>query len=128
MNFSDKSSKIWVYQNLNSESTTAGANPLFGGLKSSKSIFGKSSHLWIEGEGMLHALYFTKEKEKGKQGNILYKNKYVETHTFNMEKDRIKPSFLPNMEGDALAVLMASILNLVRHPTFIHLTTFICRH
>ncbi|KAM3201759.1 hypothetical protein P3L10_029383 [Capsicum annuum] len=57
-----------------------GSNPLFGGLKSSKSIFGKSSHLWIEGEGMLHALYFTKVKGKGSKWNVLYKNKYVERH------------------------------------------------
>ncbi|CAN4119234.1 unnamed protein product [Withania somnifera] len=91
-----------------------GANPLFGGLKSTKSIFGKSSHLWIEGEGMLHALYFIKEKGKGNQWNILYKNKYVETDTFNMEKDRKKPTFLPNMEGDTLAVLIAILLNVLR--------------
>ncbi|PHT28432.1 hypothetical protein CQW23_31945 [Capsicum baccatum] len=91
-----------------------GSNPLFGGLKSSKSIFGKSSHLWIEGEGMLHALYFTKEKGKGSKWNVLYKNKYVETDTFNMEKNRKKPGFLPNMEGDALAVLMDTFLNLLR--------------
>ncbi|PHT35222.1 hypothetical protein CQW23_27022, partial [Capsicum baccatum] len=91
-----------------------GSNPLFGGLKSSKSIFGKSSHLWIEGEGMLHALYFTKVKGKGSKWNVLYKNKYVETDTFNMEKNRKKPGFIPNMEGDALAVLMATLLNLLR--------------
>ncbi|KAH0715635.1 hypothetical protein KY284_008540 [Solanum tuberosum] len=95
-----------------------GANPLFGGLKSTKSIFGKSSHIWIEGEGMLHALYFTKEKEKGNKWNILYKNKYVETDTFNMEKDRKKPSIIPNMEGDALAVFMAFLLNVLRFGVF----------
>ncbi|XP_059314552.1 carotenoid 9,10(9',10')-cleavage dioxygenase 1-like isoform X1 [Lycium ferocissimum] len=92
-----------------------GSNPLYGGFKSTKSIFGKSSHLWIEGEGMLHALYFTKEKGKGSKWNILYKNKYVQTDTFNMEKNRKKPGFLPNMEGDALAVLMASLLNVLRY-------------
>ncbi|PHT35339.1 hypothetical protein CQW23_27139 [Capsicum baccatum] len=91
-----------------------GSNPLFGGLKSSKSIFGKSSHLWIEGEGMLHALYFTKGRGKVSKWNVLYKNKYVETDTFNMEKNRKKPGFIPNMEGDALAVLMATLLNLTK--------------
>ncbi|CAN4120229.1 unnamed protein product [Withania somnifera] len=91
-----------------------GSNPLFGGLKSTKSIFGRSSDLWVEGEGMLHALYFTKEKGKDKQWTILYKNKYVETDTFNMEKDRKKPGFLPNMEGDALAILVATLLNVLR--------------
>ncbi|PHT28433.1 hypothetical protein CQW23_31946 [Capsicum baccatum] len=90
-----------------------GSNPLFGGLKSSKSIFGKSSHLWIEGEGMLHALYITKERGKRSKWNMLYKNKYVETDTVNMEKNRKKLGFLPNMEGDALVVLMATFLNLV---------------
>ncbi|KAM3201744.1 hypothetical protein P3L10_029368 [Capsicum annuum] len=95
-----------------------GSNPLFGGLKSSKSIFGKSSHLWIEGEGMLHALYFTKVKGKGSKWNVLYKNKYVETDTFNIEKNRKKPDFIPNMEGDALAVLMATLLNLLRFGVF----------
>ncbi|GJX04845.1 carotenoid 9,10(9',10')-cleavage dioxygenase 1-like protein, partial [Tanacetum coccineum] len=40
-----------------------GSNPLFGGLKSTESIFGKSSHIWVEGEGMLHALYFMKESD-----------------------------------------------------------------
>lgn len=64
---------------------------------------------------MLHALYFTKERGKRRKWNVLYKNKYVETDTFNMEKNRKKPGFLPNMEGDALAVLMATFLNLVCH-------------
>ncbi|KAK4709386.1 hypothetical protein R3W88_030311 [Solanum pinnatisectum] len=91
-----------------------GSNPLFGGLKSTKSIFGKSSHIWVEGEGMLHALYFTKEKEKGNKWNIFYKNKYVETDTFNMEKNLKKPGFIPNIEGDSLAVLVASLLNVMR--------------
>ncbi|KAM3399237.1 hypothetical protein P3S68_002753 [Capsicum galapagoense] len=95
-----------------------GSNPLFGGLKSSKSIFGKSSHLWIEGEGMLHALYFTKGRGKVSKWNVLYENKYVETNTFNMEKKRKKPGFIPNMEGDALAVLMATLLNLLRFGVF----------
>ncbi|GMN39972.1 hypothetical protein TIFTF001_009198 [Ficus carica] len=34
-----------------------GPNPLVGGLKSTKSVFGKSNHICVEGEGMLHALY-----------------------------------------------------------------------
>nr|XP_019066509.1 carotenoid 9,10(9',10')-cleavage dioxygenase 1-like [Solanum lycopersicum] len=91
-----------------------GSNALFGGLKSTKSIFGKSSHIWVEGEGMLHALYFTKEKGKINKWNILYKNKYVETDTFNMEKNLKKPKFIPNIEGDSLAVLVASLLNVMR--------------
>ncbi|KAJ6743553.1 DIOXYGENASE putative-RELATED [Salix viminalis] len=42
-----------------------GPNPLFGGLKSTTSMFGKTGHMWIEGEGMLHALYFDKESDCG---------------------------------------------------------------
>ncbi|KAM3378919.1 hypothetical protein P3S68_011332 [Capsicum galapagoense] len=70
------------------------SNPLFGGLKSTKSIFGKSSHIWIEGEGMLHAFYFTREKGRG-TWNTFYNNKHVQTETFKMEIYRKKPGFLP---------------------------------
>nr|XP_033512251.1 carotenoid 9,10(9',10')-cleavage dioxygenase 1-like isoform X2 [Nicotiana tomentosiformis] len=90
-----------------------GSNPLFGGLKSTKSIFGKSSHVWIEGEGMLHALYFTREKIRG-TWTTFYNNKHVRTDTFKMEKDRKKPGFLPAIEGDSPAILVAYILNGLR--------------
>lgn len=88
----------------------AGPNPLFGGLKSTKSVFGRSSHTWIEGEGMLHALYFSKES-----GNwiLKYNNKHVETETYNFEKQRNRPSFLPALEGDSPAILSAYLLNMV---------------
>ncbi|XP_012847138.1 PREDICTED: 9-cis-epoxycarotenoid dioxygenase NCED3, chloroplastic-like [Erythranthe guttata] len=39
-----------------------GANPIHGALKSAISKFGKSSHVWVEGEGMLHAGYLNKNK------------------------------------------------------------------
>ncbi|XVF35448.1 hypothetical protein REPUB_Repub18cG0146900 [Reevesia pubescens] len=89
-----------------------GPNPLFGGLKSTKSLFGRSSPIWVEGEGMLHALYFS----KGFNGswNVIYNNKHVETDTFKLEKQRNKPSFLPAVEGDSLAILSAYLLNLLR--------------
>ncbi|KAJ6745611.1 DIOXYGENASE putative-RELATED [Salix koriyanagi] len=58
-----------------------GPNPLFGGLKSTTSIFGKTGHIWIEGEGMLHALYFDKDNDGGGR-TVVYKNKHVETETF----------------------------------------------
>ncbi|XVE53738.1 hypothetical protein DITRI_Ditri03aG0026700 [Diplodiscus trichospermus] len=89
-----------------------GPNPLFGGLKSTKSLFGRSSPLWVEGEGMLHALYFS----KGINGSwtVVYNNRYVETETFMLEKQQNKPSFLPAVEGDSLAVLSAFLLNLLR--------------
>ncbi|CAI9784894.1 unnamed protein product [Fraxinus pennsylvanica] len=89
-----------------------GPNPLFGGLKSTKSVFGKSSHTWIEGEGMLHALYFVKERDG--RWITSYNNRYVQTDTLKLEKKRKKPAFLPAIEGDSHAVLSAFLLNLLR--------------
>ncbi|KAL8522068.1 hypothetical protein ACS0TY_012284 [Phlomoides rotata] len=89
-----------------------GSNPLFGGLKSTRSIFGKSSYCWIEGEGMLHALYFFKDGDD--RWMISYNNRYVESDTFIIEKARKKPAFLPAAEGDSLAILSAYLLNYLR--------------
>lgn len=89
-----------------------GPNPLFGGLKSAVSLFGQSSHSWIEGEGMIHAVYFTKDSQGS--WNVLYNNRYVETDTFLQEKRKNKPSFLPAIEGNSAAILAAYILNLMR--------------
>ncbi|XP_059639104.1 carotenoid dioxygenase carX-like [Cornus florida] len=89
-----------------------GANPLFGGLKSTTSMFGRSSHIWVEGEGMLHASYFN--KDSGGSWNVFYNNKHVHTETFKLERHRNKPSFLPTVEGDPLAILSAHLLNLLR--------------
>lgn len=76
-----------------------------------KSIFGRSSHVWVEGEGMLHALYFVKEGDGS--WNVVYNNRHVETETFKLEKQRNKLSFLPAAEGDSPAVLCAFLLNSV---------------
>ncbi|KAG6389428.1 hypothetical protein SASPL_150896 [Salvia splendens] len=89
-----------------------GPNPLFGGLKSTNSIFGKSSHTWVEGEGMLHVLYVSKHGDG--RWEIFYRNRHVETDTFKLEKSRKKPAFLPAAEGDSLAVLSAYLLNYLR--------------
>lgn len=88
----------------------AGSNPLFGGLKSTKSVFGKARDIWVEGEGMLHALYFNKSNGTW---NVVYKNRYVESQTFKLEKQRNKPSFLPATHGDSLAIFLSSFLNWV---------------
>ncbi|KAI5586392.1 hypothetical protein BDE02_06G209000 [Populus trichocarpa] len=88
-----------------------GANPLFGGLKSTTSMFGKIGHIWIEGEGMLHALYFDKESGIG-SWTVLYNSRHVETETFKVEKKRNKPSFLPAIEGSSPAILIACLLNM----------------
>ncbi|XP_019184911.1 PREDICTED: carotenoid 9,10(9',10')-cleavage dioxygenase 1-like isoform X2 [Ipomoea nil] len=86
-----------------------GGNPIFGGLKIAESVFGKSSQLWVEGEGMIHAMYF--KKDSNGHWNICYNNKHVQTGTFEVEKHRKRPAFLPTAEGDLLAVLSAILLN-----------------
>ncbi|KAK8550457.1 hypothetical protein V6N13_118975 [Hibiscus sabdariffa] len=89
-----------------------GSNPTFGGLKSTKSIFGMSGPIWVEGEGMLHALYLSKDFHG--RWTVVYNNRYVETDTFKLEKLRNKPSFLPAVQGDSLAVFSSYMLNLLR--------------
>jgi len=60
---------------------------------------------------MLHAIYF----KRSTQGSwkVLYNNKHVETDTYKIEKQLSKPSFLPAIEGDSLAILSAYLLNWV---------------
>ncbi|XP_061367388.1 carotenoid 9,10(9',10')-cleavage dioxygenase 1-like [Gastrolobium bilobum] len=89
-----------------------GPNPLFRGLKSTNSIFGRSNHIWVEGEGMLHALYFKKSGHGS--WTVLYNNRHVETETYKLEKRSNKPLFLPAIEGDSLAILSAHLLNWLR--------------
>jgi carotenoid cleavage dioxygenase len=98
--------------NLVKSNIISGANPLFGGLKSTTSMFGKTGHIWIEGEGMLHALYFDKDSGIGRW-TVLYNSRHVETETFKVEKKRNKPSFLPAIEGSSPAILIACLLNMV---------------
>ncbi|KAM4086461.1 hypothetical protein ACJW30_10G103100 [Castanea mollissima] len=88
-----------------------GSNPLFGGQKSTMSMFGRSSQSWVEGEGMVHALYLNKDSDGS--WNVAYNKKHVETETFKLEKQRNKPCFLPATEGDSPAILSAYMLNLV---------------
>ncbi|CBI27963.3 unnamed protein product, partial [Vitis vinifera] len=45
---------------------------------------------------------------------ISYKNRYVESETFKLEKQRNKPSFLPAVEGDSPAIIAAYLLNMLR--------------
>ncbi|KAL0394081.1 UNVERIFIED_CONTAM: Carotenoid 9,10(9',10')-cleavage dioxygenase 1 [Sesamum latifolium] len=93
-----------------------GSNPLHGAQKSAVSIFGKSNNIWVEGEGMIHALYFNKHDDSSSDANwtTFYNNKYVSTDTFELEKQRKKPVFLPSTEGDPSAVLAAFLLNQMR--------------
>ncbi|XP_023768642.1 carotenoid 9,10(9',10')-cleavage dioxygenase 1 isoform X1 [Lactuca sativa] len=89
-----------------------GSNPLFGGLKSTISVFGKTDNVWVEGEGMLHVLHFTKDTDR--IWSFYYKNRYVETDTYKMESKRKKPAFIPVAEGDAPATLAGSFFNAMR--------------
>ncbi|KAK1630217.1 hypothetical protein QYE76_004532 [Lolium multiflorum] len=89
-----------------------GSNPLFGALHSTVSVFGESNEIWVEGEGMLHALYFTKNYSES--WSVSYVNRYVESPTLKIERDRKKPCFLPAAQGDSAAVIAAYILNYLR--------------
>ncbi|XP_015696503.1 carotenoid 9,10(9',10')-cleavage dioxygenase 1-like [Oryza brachyantha] len=89
-----------------------GSNPLFGALHSTVSIFGKSSEIWVEGEGMLHALYF--RKNSSATWLMSYANRYVQSETFKIEKAQKKPSFLPAIMGDSSAIIAGYILNYMR--------------
>lgn len=63
---------------------------------------------------MLHALYFTK-KDGNCKWSVNYNNSYVETETFKQEKQKNKPSFIPIIEGDTLAVISAAVFNFVSY-------------
>lgn len=55
---------------------------------------------------MFHALYF----KRNAYGNwtISYKSKFVKSDTFKLETQRNKMVFLPTLEGNSLAVLVAN--------------------
>ncbi|CAN6162337.1 unnamed protein product [Urochloa humidicola] len=89
-----------------------GSNPLFGALHSTASIFGQSREIWVEGEGMLHALYFTKSSSGS--WSVSYANRYVQSETLRLERARQKPCFLPAIEGDSAAIIAAYIFNYLR--------------
>ncbi|KAF9613048.1 hypothetical protein IFM89_005482 [Coptis chinensis] len=61
---------------------------------------------------MLHAFYFTKDTQDC--WTMLYNNKYVKTESYMEEKRKNKPSFLPAIEGDSPAILVAFLLNWLR--------------
>lgn len=60
---------------------------------------------------MLHALYL--KKDNGGNWTSLYKNKFVETESYKLQKERNRPCFLPAVEGDPPAVIASFLLNLV---------------
>ena len=105
MRIADHNNKLMV-------EISTGSNPLFGALHSTVSIFGKSSEIWVEGEGMLHAIYFTKNSSD--TWSVSYVNLYVQSETLKTEKTRQKPCFLPAIMGDSAAIVAAYILNYVK--------------
>ncbi|PKA45714.1 Carotenoid 9,10(9',10')-cleavage dioxygenase 1 [Apostasia shenzhenica] len=98
-----------------------GSNPMFGALQSASSVLGLSSETWLEGEGMLHALSFSRSGgcggSNGSAGGgwtVSYKNCFVQSDTFRLERRLRRPSFLPTIEGDATSIVAALLLNQLR--------------
>lgn len=89
-----------------------GSNPLFGALHSTSSVLGQSREIWVEGEGMLHAVYFTKSSA-GHLWSVSYASRYVQSETLELETARHKPCFLPAVEGDSAAIVAAYVFNYV---------------
>lgn len=94
-------------------------NPMFGALQSVTSPFGTSKEIWVEGDEMLHALFF--EKSNDSNWRVLYKNKFVEYETYNDEKKRNKPRLLPAIEGNPTPLLASIFLNQVYHTLSKHI-------
>ncbi|KAI5002047.1 hypothetical protein ZWY2020_026697 [Hordeum vulgare] len=91
-----------------------GSNPLFGALHTVSSIFGQTEDIWVEGEGMLHALYFSRSSVDGTAAwSLSYGNRYVQSDSYTVEKARRRPCFLSVTKGNRLAMLAASLLNMV---------------
>ncbi|KAK1631155.1 hypothetical protein QYE76_005470, partial [Lolium multiflorum] len=78
------------------------------------SIFGQTEDIWVEGEGMLHALYFTRSNNDTCTWSLSYNNRYVQSDTFMVETARARPCFLSITKGNPLAMLAAVILNMLR--------------
>nr|XP_025881985.1 carotenoid 9,10(9',10')-cleavage dioxygenase 1 isoform X3 [Oryza sativa Japonica Group] len=89
-----------------------GPNPLNASQTAAESIFGPTSYMYYEGHGMLHAIYLSKSNLG--EWRISYKNKYVDTDTFELERKKNKIAFLPSAEGEPCATLVAFLLNTVR--------------
>ncbi|PWZ12759.1 hypothetical protein Zm00014a_036201 [Zea mays] len=94
-------------------SAEVGSNPLFGALHSTSSVLGQSREIWVEGEGMLHAVYFTKSSA-GHLWSVSYASRYVQSETLELETARHKPCFLPAVEGDSAAIVAAYVFNYLR--------------
>ncbi|KAJ1258158.1 hypothetical protein BS78_10G053000 [Paspalum vaginatum] len=89
-----------------------GPNPLNPTQTISDSIFGSTSYTYYEGHGMLHAVYFNK-RSLG-EWKISYKNKYVDSDTFQLEREKNEVTFVPSADGQPYASLVAFAINTLR--------------
>jgi carotenoid cleavage dioxygenase-like enzyme len=89
-----------------------GPNPLHPTQTIADSIFGSTSYMYYEGHGMLHAVYFNKSSLG--EWKISYRNKYVESDTFQLEGEKNEVAFVPSADGEPYATLVAFVLNILR--------------
>ncbi|PNT68008.1 carotenoid 9,10(9',10')-cleavage dioxygenase 1 isoform X2 [Brachypodium distachyon] len=89
-----------------------GSNPQFGALHNVDSVFGRSENIWVEGEGMVHAVYFSKSSMG--TWSVQYANRYVQSDTFKFGKRRQRPFALPAATGEPTAMLAGYALNMLR--------------
>ncbi|RLM54222.1 hypothetical protein C2845_PM10G03560 [Panicum miliaceum] len=89
-----------------------GPNPLHPTHTIADSIFGSTSYMYYEGHGMLHAVYFNKSSLG--EWKISYRNKYVESDTFQLEGEKNEVAFVPSADGEPYATLVAFVLNILR--------------
>ncbi|WOK97227.1 hypothetical protein Cni_G05935 [Canna indica] len=90
----------------------AGPNHMYPHQTAAVSVFGRTAYTWVEGEGVLHATYFSKDDED--KLRVSYKNKYVESETFLLEKKRNKKVLIPTIDGEPRATLAAFVVNMMR--------------
>ncbi|KAL6898100.1 hypothetical protein ACP4OV_006696 [Aristida adscensionis] len=89
-----------------------GPNPLNPTQTIADSIFGSTAYMYYEGHGMLHAVYFKKSSQG--EWKISYRNKYVDSDTFELEKEKNEVAFLPSADGQPYATLITFGLNMLR--------------
>ncbi|CAD6337583.1 unnamed protein product [Miscanthus lutarioriparius] len=89
-----------------------GPNPLNPTQTIADSIFGSTSYMYYEGHGMLHAVYFNKSSLG--EWKISYRNKYVNSDTFQLERKKNQVAFVPSADGQPYATLVAFLLNILR--------------
>nr|CAB3467124.1 unnamed protein product [Digitaria exilis] len=90
-----------------------GPNPLHPTQTIADSIFGSTSYMYYEGHGMLHAVYFNKSSTG--EWKITYRNKYVDSDTFQLEREKNEVAFVPSADGEPYGTLVAFLINIKIH-------------